>query len=497
MNERLSASDMSSWLADEGPIHVHVGGTTIMRGPAPDFDEFVDHVNRRLTLVPRFRQRVTKTPLNLTNPVWGDDPQFDVRRHVRRLRLPRPGGEAELREIVGNVMSEPLDKARPPWQIYLVEGLSGNRHAFISKTHHALVDGVSAIDVGAAVLDVSPKGREDKRAKRWRPAAPTQAALLAAAARDRLGAPIRATGRAARNAVKSPAGSAARVLKTAEAFTSMAASGPRTRRTFMNQEIGRDRRLAWQKASLAQVKRARRTVEGATVNDVILAIAAGGLRRFFKQRRVKLPEYVVALVPVSIRTEGEKGELGNRIATILAKLPLAERDPVKRLQRIHDETERLKRSESVRASTLLIEAAGWAPPTINRLLSQAMSRPLVFNLVVSNVPGPPIPLFMMGHRMRDVSPFVPLSPQGHAISLGVLSYDGNVFFGLVGDHDLMPDLDGLSAAIGEAIGEQVGAKPRSRKPRPAKRKPAPRKPKPAAKRKATARKTKKAPAKRE
>jgi diacylglycerol O-acyltransferase len=471
MNQRLSASDMSSWLADDGPIHVHVGGTTIMQGPAPDFDEFVDHVGRRLDLVPRFRQRVTKTPLNLANPVWGDDPKFDVRRHVRRLRLPRPGGEAELREVVGNVMSEPLDKARPPWQIYMVEGLAGNRHAFISKTHHALVDGVSAIDVGAAILDISPKGREDKKAKRWRPASPAQAALLAGAAVDLIGTPLRATGRAARTAVRSPAGSAARVFKTAEAFSSMAVSGPRVRRTFMNQEIGRDRRVGWQKATLAEVKRARRPVEGATVNDVILAIAAGGLRRLFKQRRIKLPEYVVALVPVSIRTADEKGELGNRIATILARLPIAERDPVKRLQRIHDETERLKASESVRASTLLIEAAGWAPPTVNRLLSQAMSKPLVFNLVVSNVPGPQIPLYMMGHRMQEVYPFVPLSPQGHALSLGVLSYDGNVFFGLVGDHDLMADIDDLSAAIGEAIAEQAAAKPPARKRAAAKPKP--------------------------
>ncbi|MDX6616703.1 MAG: diacylglycerol O-acyltransferase / wax synthase [Solirubrobacterales bacterium] len=489
MAQRLSASDMSSWLADDGPIHVHVGGTTIMQGPAPDFDEFVDHVGRRLALVPRFRQRVTKTPLNLANPVWGDDPKFDVRRHVRRLRVPRPGGEAELRELVGNVMSEPLDKSRPPWQIYVVEGLAGNRHAFISKTHHALVDGVSAIDVGAAILDISPKGREDKKAKRWRPASPAQAALLAGAAVDLIGTPLRATGRAARTAVRSPAGSAARVFKTAEAFSSMAVSGPRVRRTFMNQEIGRDRRIGWQKATLTEVKRARGPVEGATVNDVILAVAAGGLRRLFKQRRIKLPEYVVALVPVSIRTADDQGELGNRIATILARLPIAERDPVKRLQRIHDETERLKASESVRASTLLIEAAGWAPPTVNRLLSQAMSKPLVFNLVVSNVPGPQIPLYMMGHRMLEVYPFVPLSPQGHALSLGVLSYDGNVFFGLVGDHDLMADIDDLSAAIGEAIAEQVAAKPPAR--RRAAAKPKPTKPKP--KKKAAPRKRGSAP----
>ena len=212
MNERLTASDMSSWLADEGPIHVHVGGATIMSGPAPDFDEFIAHVENRLNLVPRFRQRVTKTPLNLTNPVWGDDAGFDVRRHVRRLRLPRPGTVDVLREVVGNVMSEPLDKSRPPWQIYMIEGLSGNRHAFISKTHHALVDGVSAIDVGAAILDLTPEGRPQAKSKRWLPAVPTSSALLAAAAQDRIGAPIRAAGRVAKQTAKAPIGSLARIV---------------------------------------------------------------------------------------------------------------------------------------------------------------------------------------------------------------------------------------------------------------------------------------------
>lgn len=456
MNESLSASDMSSWLADDGPIHVHVGGTVVIQGAAPDFEALLAHVEERLHLVPRFRQRVTRIPLNLSNPVWGDDPLFDLRRHVRRARLPRPGNMAALRELVGQVMSEPLDKQRPPWQLYLVEGLAGNRHAVISKTHHALVDGVSAVDVGAAVLDLSPTGTELKLPKgRWRPVSPNRRRLLARSAQERLATPVLAAGRATRGAIATPAVTTRRVSRTATAFAGMAAGGPRCRPTTFNQKIGRDRRVAWVKTTLPKVKRARRAVEGATVNDVILAATAGGLRRFLKQRRVKLPEYLVALVPVSIRRPEEEGEMGNRIASILARLPIAERDPRKRLALIQAETARLKASEQVRASTLLIEAAGWAPPTINRLLSQAMSRPLVFNLVVSNVPGPQIPLYLMGNRVREIYPFVPLSPQGHALSVGVISYDGNVFFGLAGDRDLMPDLDQLAAGIGEALGEQL------------------------------------------
>jgi WS/DGAT/MGAT family acyltransferase len=449
---------MSSWLADSGPINVHVGGTVIVQGPPPDFEEFLAHVKKRLHLVPRFRQRVTRTPLNLSNPVWGDDPLFDVGRHVRRLALPRPGGIEELKELVGQVMSEPLDKERPPWQLYLVEGLRGRRHAVISKTHHALVDGISAVDMGTAVLDLSPEGTHVKvPRKRWQPEAPSQAFLFAQSAQERIATPIKAAGRAARGAITTPAQTATRVRKTAEAFAGLAASGPGVETSVFNQRIGRDRRVAFAKTSLAKLKRARRPVEGATANDVILAVAAGGLRRFLKKRRIKLPEDLVALVPVSIRRPGEEGELGNRVASIMAPLPIAERNPAKRLARIKEETDRLKSSEAARASTLLIEAAGWAPPTINRLLSQAMSRPLVFNLVVSNVPGPQLPLYLMGGRVREIYPFVPLSPQGHAVSIGVVSYDGKVFFGLVGDRDLMPDLDQLAEAIEAALEEQLEA----------------------------------------
>jgi WS/DGAT/MGAT family acyltransferase len=417
---------------------------------------------------------VTPTPLNLSNPVWGDDPLFDVGRHVRRVRLPAPGDMAVLRELAGNVMSEPLDKERPPWQLYVVEGLRGGRYAVISKTHHALVDGVSAVDMGAAVLDVSAEGTELKLPRgRWRPAVPGRGSLIARSAQDLATRPVRAAGRAARGAIATPAQTATRVRRTAEAFAGLAAGGPSVERSVFNQRIGRDRRVAFAHTSLAKAKRARRPVEGATVNDVILAVAAGGLRRFLKKRRIKLPDELVTLVPVSIRRPEEEGELGNRIATIMAPLPIRERSPTKRLAQIREETERLKRSEAARASTLLIEAAGWTPPTINRLLSQAMSKPLVFNLVVSNVPGPQLPLYLMGGRVREIYPFVPLSPQGHSLSIGVLSYDGGVFFGLAGDRDLMPDLDLLAEAIGEALDEQVEAaqpKPRSKpKPKPKKK----------------------------
>jgi diacylglycerol O-acyltransferase len=484
---RLSGSDMSSLLAEHGPIHVHVGGTIIVEGSPPSYDRLAVHVERRLNLVPRFRQRIVRIPLGIENPVWGDDLQFDVRRHVRSVGVPRPGRRDQLRDLVGRIMSEPLDMERPLWQLYMVEGLTGGRHAFISKTHHALVDGVAAVDIGVILLDPSPGGtRTEVPEAPWDPDEPSPAMLVAQAASDRLQRPFRAAGRAARNTVRMPKMTAQRVLRTAEAFTGLAAGGPTCPTSPLNVPIGRDRRVAWLRADLDRLKRARAAADGSTVNDVVLSVTAGALRRFLEGRGDEVPDYLVALVPVSIRRPEEKGELGNRMSTILVKLPLAQPDPRKRLETLRDDTLLLKESDNARAASLLIEATGWAPPTINRLLSSAMTRPLVFNLVVSNVPGPQQPLYLLGRRLREIYPFVPLSPQNHALSIGLLSYDGRVFFGLSGDRDVLPDLDDLAGALREAIRDQPAPRSRPSAARPgpnAKVRPGP---KPSAKPKARA-----------
>jgi WS/DGAT/MGAT family acyltransferase len=456
LTDRLSASDMSSLLAERGPIHVHVGATIVIEGDPPEFERLLDHVATRLSLVPRFRQRVTRTPLELSNPVWADDRRFDLRWHVRRAALPAPGGRGELRDLVGRVMSEPLDFSRPLWQLYLVEGLEGGRHALVNKTHHALVDGVAAIDVGTVILDPSPDGTEIEMPEAGDPEQPSPELLFVSAASDRIRAPLRAARKAALEALTTPRETAGRVMRTAESFAQLAASGPTAPRTFLNQEIGRDRRVAYVDATLADLKAARGHSE-ATVNDVILAVAAGALRRCFERRGETLPDYLVALVPMSVRQPGEELELGNRIATLLVRLPLGEADPAARLDLIHAETSRLKASEQARAASLVIEATGWAPPTVNRVLAEAISRPLSWNLTVSNVPGPQAPFYLLGKRVEAVYPFVPLSPQHHALSIGVLSYDGGVFFGLAGDRDLFADLDQLAADLDAALTEQLAA----------------------------------------
>jgi diacylglycerol O-acyltransferase / wax synthase len=478
MENRLSASDMSNLFAERGQVHVTVGGTIIVEGAPPGYEELVAHVEHRLELVPRFRQKIVRIPLGIENPVWGDDPGFDVRRHVRNVAIPRPGRLDQLRDLVARIMSEPLDMERPLWQLYLIDGLRG-RHAYLSKTHHALVDGVAAVDIGMILLDATREGtRPKKRPKRWQPEAVQPGELFAQAALYAVQRPFRAVGRAARTTISMPAKTARRVIGTAEAFTGLAAGGPKVPKSPLNVEIGRDRRVAWVRSDLDRLKRARAAAEGSTVNDVMLSVVSGALRRFLERRGDEVPEHLVALVPVSIRSADQKGELGNRISTILVKLPLKEADPRRRLEVLRDETARLKESDNARAASLIIEATGWTPPTINRVLSRAMARPLIFNLVVSNVPGPQQPLYLLGRRLREIYPFVPLSPQNHALSVGALSYDGRVFFGINGDRDVVPDIDDFAAAMREALREQPAPRrrPSARQPAPTTRKAPARKP---------------------
>jgi diacylglycerol O-acyltransferase / wax synthase len=456
VNERLSASDMSSLVAERGPIHVHVGATMIIEGEPPELERLLDHVERRLELVPRFRQHIRREAFNLLNPRWADG-RFDLRWHVRHTALPQPGSRAQLCELVGWLMSEPLDFTRPLWQLYLVEGLEGGRHAYVSKTHHALVDGVAAVDVGTMILDPSPDASEDDTLAPEPAEADTPSPeMLIARASTQLRKRLRSTRKTALEAITMPRSTATGVLRTAESFAALAARGPNAPHTFMNGEIGRDRRVALVDTELAALKRARDGTS-ATVNDVILSVAAGALRRTFERRGEELPPHLVALVPVSIRHADEDLELGNRLATILVPLPIRETNPIRRLERLNAETTRLKASEQARATSLIIEATGWTPPTVNRVLADALARPLSWNLVVSNVPGPQVPLYLLGRRLEAIYPFVPLSPQHHALSVGVLSYDGGAFFGLVGDRDVLADLDQVAADIRAALGEQLAA----------------------------------------
>ena len=344
-------------------------------------------------------------------------------------------------------MSQPLDFARPLWQLYLIEGLEGKRHAVISKTHHALVDGVSAVDVGTIMLDPNPEGTEMEVSEEpWDPDEPSPEMLLVRAASERVRRPLRRARKAAQEALTMPRETAGRVMRTAEGFAGLAAGGPSAPKTFLN---ARDRarpasRLRWRQ--LDQLKAGARRRE-ATVNDVILAVATGALRRIFERRGEAVPDQLVALVPMCIRRPDEQHDLGNRIATLMVALPLGERDPGERLEGSTPRPTRLKRSEQARAASLVIEATGWAPPTINRVLVGGDVAAADLEPGDLERPRAAGALLPAGERVREIYPFVPLSPQGHALSIGVVSYDGGVFFGLAGDRDVLADLDELAADI--------------------------------------------------
>ena len=456
-------------MAERGPIHVHVGGTAIFDGEPPELDRFIDHVSERLELIPRFRRRVRYLPGRVMRAEWEDDPQFDVRRHVRHVAVPSPGSDAQLRELVGQVMSEPLDQSRPLWQLYLIErcGPGAERgFAAVSKTHHALVDGVSAVDVGAVILDPDPDGTDlglsgaDWAPRHHRGTSQVVADRLEGASRRLLGLSREAARRALDPSTPQAASQAA--LRTAQGFFDLARSSDPVRPTFLNEEIGRDRLVAFASTTLAELKRvAAESGIGPTVNDVVLAVSAGALRRLFLAREERIPSEFAALVPMSIRKPGEDLALGNRITTLRVPLPLGEEDPVARLRSIHAATDRLKGSEAARAASIVIDASGWVPPTMSRVLGSVgdalapvrdvVPQRMPWNLVISNVPGPPLPLYLLGRRLRSIHPFVALSPQRRALSIGVISYDGGLHFGLVGDRDVLYDLDDLAGFVGDEL----------------------------------------------
>ncbi len=468
MADRLSPLDASFLYMEDRTTPMHVGGVAIFDLPKRGFDyaRLVRLISERLVLVPRYRQKVRWVPGHLANPVWIDDPDFDITYHVRQSALPKPGTDAQLRELVARLQSRPLDRERPLWELYLVEGLSDHRIALVTKTHHAVVDGIGAIDIGSVLLDLSPEPRETSR-QRWDPAAaPTSAELVGGALVDWLRRPAyvvdaaRTTALATITDVRRVADAAGRTLNGLFSAARSQARGAPT--SPLNAEIGEQRRYGTAATSLEDYKLIRKA-HGGTVNDVVLAVVAGALRTWLLTRgeRVTPATSVRAMVPVSVRApladdgDGQSEQAtGNRIASYFVELPVGEPDPVVRLSQVSYEMEAHKAAQQFVGAEALIGLTGFAPPTLHaaaaRLASDWSRR--VFNTVVTNVPGPQFPLYAAGARMRSMYPVVPLA-KGQAVSIGITSYDGGVYYGLNADRDAMPDVDVLAQCIEEALGE--------------------------------------------
>ncbi len=429
--------------------HMHVASTIIFEGPAPTHEEFRDHIASRLHLVPRFRQKLRFVPFDQGRPVWVDDPHLNLDYHVRQSALPAPGSEEQLRNLAARIFSQQLDRSKPLWELWLVEGLEGGRFSVVGKSHHALVDGVSGVDITTVLFDVD---KEPVTAKvpppRWQPRPePTDLKLLGDALRERVTSP-REMVRGVRAALRGPR----QVLQGLGATGKMVGAGLAAPSTPFNVEIGPHRRLAFVRADLAELKRVK-DEHGGTVNDVILSIVAGAIGNYLRARAHDTDGLEIrAMVPVSVRADEEHGALGNRIAAMMAPLPVWCEDPVERLRLVSESMGDLKDSGQAVGAEILTRITDFAPPTIASQAARLQPAQRFFNLVVTNVPGPQFPLYVLGRRMEAIFPMVPLARR-QALCVGIMSYDGQVDFGLVGDYDAMSDLDSFGLDLEGAIAE--------------------------------------------
>jgi diacylglycerol O-acyltransferase len=454
-NERLTVLD-ELFLHLEGPnTHMHVGGVAIFQGPPPDSDAILEMVRERLHRVPRFRQKLATIPFGLGRPVWVDDPHFNLEYHVRHTALPHPGDESKLKRLTARVMSQQLDRSKPLWEIWFAEGLTGDRFALISKTHHCLTDGISGADIMSVMLDPDPEPQRVEP-ETWHPQPePTSDQLLIDALRERLTSPAEIT-RTLQSATIDPSNLPTKIIESAKALAAFLGASFSAPASSLNQAIGPHRRFEMVSVGLADFKRVKDAL-GGTVNDAVLTAVAGGLRRLLQARGEEVDSVTLrVMVPVSVRAGHQRGALGNRVATMWADLPVYEGDPVKRLKLVSEEMRGLKRSGQAIGAQVLTTLGEYAPPTILAQAARLVARQRAFNLTVTNVPGPQFPLYTLGRKMLEVYPVVPLS-DNTSVGIALFSYNGTVGFGLVGDYDTARDLPVLAEGIEKSIAELLQA----------------------------------------
>ncbi|MEI2703414.1 MAG: wax ester/triacylglycerol synthase family O-acyltransferase [Baekduia sp.] len=467
--DRLTALDASFIAQESAETHMHIGGLVICEGPPPEHERFLDHVRSRLHLVPRYRQRIVQPPMESGRWLWADDPSFNLDYHVRRTALPSPGDEQALLALAGRIASQQLDRQKPLWEMWVIEGLEDDRFALISKTHHALIDGIAGVDLATVMFDIDPvPANYDHPGKPWRAQPePTSSDLLAGSAISAAKAAAGIAGNLLGAATRPSAAWSAASETAAGVGEMVAAALNPAPATPLNQPIGPHRRFAVVRADLEEVKFVKNTF-GGTVNDVVLALVTSSLRHWLHRRGVQTEGLELrALVPVSTRPQDKRGQVGNAVVAMRGPVPVYIEDPVHRLRHVHEAMDHLKASKQAVGAEVLVNVQGFTPPTVLAQASRLNFSTRLFNLIVTNVPGPQVPLYVVGRQMQDVFPIAFL-PRNHGLAVGIMSYNGQMNFGLLADYDVVADVDEIAFGIREALDELVGlARERQAEPLPA------------------------------
>jgi WS/DGAT/MGAT family acyltransferase len=450
--ERVGGLDANFLAIEDAANHMHIGSVGIFAGPAPSYDELCNLIGSKLAQVPRYRQKVRMAPASIGRPVWIDDPGFRLQYHVRHCALPRPGGDLELRSLVEMLMSQQLDRHKPLWEDWMVEGLEDGRWALITKVHHCMVDGIAGSDLLALVLDPDPDARPVAQ-ESWVPAPePGVADLALHSLRGLAGAP----GRWLTTAGDAVRHRRAILTRAADITAGLGRLGGLIRpapHSSLTGSIGTHRRWAWTRATLAEIKEIR-SVLGGTVNDVVLAAVTRGFHDLLEHRGEPLEgRKVRSLVPVSLRTPDARGVFDNRVTAVFAELPVGIDEPVERLHQVRVQMDALKLSHEADASEALSSLASFAPPLVTALMARlSVHHQHSIETITTNVAGPQHTLYALGRPMLEAYPYAPISGRIQ-VSVAIWSYDGGVHIGVTGDWDAAPDLEVLTAGIDDGLRE--------------------------------------------
>lgn len=454
--DRLSSIDAGFLHQEDGGAHMHIGGLGVFEGPAPTGEQFRDHIASRLPLVPRYRQRLVEMPLGTGRPLWADDAAFRIGYHVRHTALPSPGSEQQLLTLASRIVSQRLDRTKPLWEMWLIEGLEDGRWAIIAKTHHAMIDGVGGVDLLTTLFDLTADS-EPVPAQPWRPRpVPGPLGLLAAAGRNGLGHAADLAYQAASLAmhpdrlVREGLSTLAALAAVAEPILNGAPPTP------LNRNPGPHRAVEVVRTDLADYKTVKKAF-GATVNDVVLTAVSGALGRFLEDRDVETDGLTMkACVPVSVRTKDKAGAAGNEITIMTAPLPVGVRDAVARLAQVRKAMEHLKGSRQAEGAKVMTSLENALPPAVLARASRIGLSSRLYNLLVTNVPGPQVPIYLLGRQLVQLAPLAFLAPE-HTLAIAIVSYNGAVTYGLLADADAVPDLPVLAGHLRDSLAELVKA----------------------------------------